>query len=110
MSSPRAKTAAELEARERELDRREADLQAREEHPRLVGELGGYFTYLIDTDADGRLQFPWNPGPISPFAGFSTEEVLSRDWASFVLPDDASYVWGLLMQALRKGSQVLPSV
>lgn len=103
MRSPRPQNIGELEATRRSLDRREADLQAREERERLIGELGSFFSYVIDVDANGRMQFPGKPGPTDPLEGFSIDGVLLSDWGSFVHPDDSSYVWKLLLQALHEG-------
>lgn len=96
---------AELARRARDLDLREAALRIHEEHHRLIGELGAYFTYVVDFDSAGQIQLSsWYPGPAAPIAGFWPEKAIPSDLNELIHPDDRSFVWKLLLAALRAGS------
>ncbi len=84
--------------------RTEVELETNKERYRIISELAAdySFSYVVQDD---RYVFEWGMGGVSgKVAGYSTEELLQREWYELLMPDDLSMAATWLEQLLSEGA------
>jgi PAS domain S-box-containing protein len=90
---------ADLEEENAERQRVEHELRVSEERWRNLSELSSDMSYAICVEPDGSQTLEWITQAISRITGYSTDELMEREWRSILHPEDADRMAPLLASA-----------